>query len=68
MPFFLLETVVAHQILVLHLRRLLLESLVVWEEEVGRGLKRSRRLDVALEGSELILGRTCQRLQAAAAL
>ena len=67
MPFFLLETVVAHQILVLHLPRLLLESLVVWEVEVDRGLQRLRRLDAALEGSELVLGRTCQRLQAAAA-
>ena len=45
----------------------LLESLVVWEVEVDRGLQRLRRLDAALEGSELVLGRTCQRLQAAAA-
>ena len=67
MPSLLLETVVAPQILVLHLRRLLLESLVVGEVEVGRGLQRLRRLDAALEGSELLLGRTCQRLQAAAA-
>ena len=67
MPFFLLETVVARQILVLYLRRLLLESLVVWEVEVGRGLQRLRRLDAALEGLELVLGRTCQRLQAVAA-
>ena len=67
MPFFLLETVVAHQILVLPLRRLLSESLGVWEVEVGRGLQRLRRLDAALEGSELALGRTCQHRQMAAA-
>ena len=35
-PFFRLETVVGHQILVLRLLRLLLESLVVWEVEVDR--------------------------------
>ena len=67
MPFSPLERVVAHQILVLHLRRLLLESLVVWEVAVGRGLHCLRRLDAALEGSELVLGRTCQRLRAVAA-
>lgn len=34
--------------------------------EVDQGLRHSRQLDFALEGLELALARTCQRLRAAA--